>query len=168
MDPNEYFKGLAISHKDIKHTENKPAYFREYSSANILFGISDFFPKMGIAGSVSLVSQFNKDGNYEGSNDDSLKKVNTGTIYIIKKVKSNNIDGAFNDTYAIWQDIFTKIKKDEAEGVFNVCEVNFKFGDSRVFALGMIADGYYGIAVFINIMDPSDGSVLEYDPDKWS
>lgn len=165
MDVNDYFKQLAISHKDILHTEDAPAYFREYSSAKILFGNSDFLTKMRYTKNIALISQFNKDGSYSGTDDDRFRKNNIGTIYLIKKVKANEVDDAFDSTYAVWQDIYTKMVKDEGDEVFGA--INFKFRESYVHSLGMIADGFYGIAVFINYDDFQDGSCLIYDAEKW-
>jgi len=168
MNPNDYFKEIAIAHKDIAHTDEAPAYFREYSSANILFGISDFINKLRYTKSTALISQFNKDGNYFGPNTDQFAKDNTGTIYIIKKVDSKSIGIAYDETYEIWKDILTKIRKDEDEGLFLERKIDFRYKQAYVHSLGMIADGFFGIAIFLSCLDLQDGSPLVYDPDRWS
>jgi hypothetical protein len=167
MDLNLYFKNIAENHKSIRHSEQLPAYFREYSSSKIIFGMSDFLSKMGNAKDVILVSQFNNDGNYAGPNHDTWRKDITGTVYLLKRADSDTIDQANSDVYSIWQDILAKMQVDNDDPDLPLGNGEFNFRDFYVYTLGMVADSFFGIAIFMTYKDFSDGACLVYDSDQW-
>jgi hypothetical protein len=161
FEPNDYFKKIAISHVDIAHTDDKPAYFREFSSVKILFNNSDFLDKMRYAKRFALVSQFNKDGNYSGPNSDSLFRNYTGAIYLISRIIDKTIDQAFTDTNRVLDDIIAKIGNDmDTEQI----PFTFRLNEISVHSLGEIADGYYGLVAFLSYIEPSCNV---FDAAKW-
>ena len=163
FEPNEYFKQIAISHVDIAHTTDKPAYFREYSAIKILFNNSDFLDNMRYAKRFALVSQFNKEGNFAGINADNKYRNYSGAIYLISRVIDKSIDQAFEDTNSVLEDIIAKMENDiDAE----VIPMTFRLNDISVHSLGQIADGYYGLVAFLNYSD-FQGACKPYNSDKW-
>lgn len=161
FDPNAYFKQIAISNKEIMHTDEKPAYFREYSLINILFNNSDFLDKMRYAARYALVSQWNQDGNYGGPNTDNKLRTQTGAIYLISRIITKTIDQAYKETSATLDDIIAKIEKDQDEGNF---PLTLKTNEIAITSLGQIADGYYGLGAF---MSYQESACTVYDANKW-
>jgi len=162
FDPNEYFKQIAISHKDIAHTDEEPAYFREYSSIKILFDNSDFLDKMRYAKRFALVSQFNKDGNYTGKTADNKFRIYTGAIYLITRIIDKTIDEAFEATNSVLEDIIARMEYDmDNENI----PFTFRLNEIAVHNIGEIADGYYGLTAFMSYLEPA---CTDYNPEKWA
>ncbi len=161
FEPNKYFKQIAISHVDIADTEEKPAYFREYSSIQILFNNSDFLDKMRYAKRFALVSQWNMDGNINGPNADQKIRTHTGSIYLISRLITKDIDQAYKDTNSVLEEILAKMEEDQTEGKI---PFTFNLNDIPIFSLGEIADGYYG---HIALMSYKESACKAVDPKKW-
>jgi len=162
FDPNEYFKKIAIEHKDIAHTEDAPAFFREYSSIRILFDNSDFLDKMRYAKRFVLVSQFNKDGSITGKTADNKFRVYTGSIFLISRIIDKTIDKAFDDTNEVLEDIISRIEFDmDNENI----PLTFRLNDIAIHNIGEIADGYYGIMALLSYFEPT---CTEFNAAKWN
>jgi len=161
---NNYLKGLAISHVDLQHTPEKPAFFREYSTSGILFDNSDFLNKMRYANRIALVSQFNEDGGINGVNADSHSAVNTGAIYIISKTIDKDIEQARQKSKEVLIDIISKIIYDSENNIIP-SEIQFDIKSIDINTIGMIADTYFGISAFMKYTDFS--LCFNYKPDKW-
>jgi len=163
-DANEYFKTeIAEKHKDIAHTEEAPAFFREYSTSKILFDNSDFLSKLRYAKNIALISQFNGEGLLTGANDDSLFYKNTGVIYILKKVFDGNIGAARDKTKEIFKQIIAKMRLDMNPEIRKVPHF-FELNNIQIVPVGMIADKYYGLAAFMTFAEPE---CTEIDADVW-
>jgi len=54
FDIISYFKNIATSHKKILHTEQKPAFFREFSSRKVILDNSDLLMNMRNSSDVVL------------------------------------------------------------------------------------------------------------------
>ena len=163
FDPNAYFKQLAIEHVDIKHTEDKPAFFREYSTLKILFNNSDFLDKMKLAKRTGLVSQFNEDGSITGPNADNKIRVFTGAIYIITRIIEKDKGEAFIFTNIILKDIIARMQKDLDE---NNIPITMKLNDIPIRSLDEVADGYYGHMAMLAYTESAE--CYEYNADKWT
>ncbi|NHZ84402.1 MAG: hypothetical protein GWP19_00795 [Planctomycetia bacterium] len=161
FDPNAYFKEVAISNKEIKHTDKTPAFFREYSLINILFNNSDFLDKMRYAGRYVLVSQWNRDGGYAGPNIDNKRRIYTGAIYLISRIIDKTIDQAYSETSRTIDDIISKIEYDQDQGQF---PLTMRTNEITITSLGQIADGYYGLAAFMSYFE---SACNVYDQKKW-
>lgn len=158
---NNYFKNIAITHKSILHTEEQPAFFREYSSAKILLSNSDFLVKLRKAKEVVLISQFN--GNIRGSGIDNNTADESGSIFLLQRINVTDyagIDSARINLMEIWNDILSKMKKDIREQ--NLLLFNFSW---QVTPIGAIGDNYYGIAV---IMSYKKKLCATYNSDRWN
>ncbi len=160
FDPNNYFKNIAISHIDIKHTEEKPAFFREYSSAKILINNSDLLEKMRYASNIILVSQFNGEKKFADTLDNNSKTY-IGSVFLLKKIiKQVDIDVIRNELSNVWEDIFARIKKEIRTGQLKIGEV-----EAQQTPVGAITDNYYGIAVFFSYTEINCHS---YNKNKWT
>ena len=162
-NPNSYFKEIAEKHKEIAHTEDKPAFFREHSASKLLFDNSDFLNKMRYVKDIALVSQFNGDGYLTGPNDDQLYMKNTGAIYIIKKVFDGNIGAARNKAKEILKQIIAKMRSDKEAEISKVSHF-FEMNNIQIVSVGMIADKFYGLAAF---MTYAESECTEINPDVW-
>jgi len=163
FDPNQYFKQIAESHKEIQHTELAPAFFREYSSSKVLFDNSEFLSKMRYVKRIGIVSQFNNDSNFFGPHADAHFKSISGAVYVIMKVIDKDFQEVQNKTKEIINDIFCKLENDSEQGLISQ-EINIKLNDISFHTLGLIADNYYGAVMFINFFQPF---CQTYNPDKW-
>jgi len=163
FNPNEYFKSIAISHKEIQHTTENPAFFREFSSSKILFDNSDFLDKLRYAKQTALVSQFNGDSNTFGRSSDNLSKEYMGVVFIISKITDKNIDAVILKTESIIEDIIAKIQYDSDNEILSPA-LSFKLTNIHASAVGIIANNYYGHAVFLNYTLPN---CVAYNQDKW-
>lgn len=161
FNPNSYFKQLAIEHVDIKHTDEKPAYFREYSSMRILFNNSDFLDQMRYANRTALVSQFNGDGGISGKPDSKVQTY-TGSIYIITRIIDKDKDEAFALTTKILQDIFARMQEDLDNMII---PITMSLNDIKIISLDEIGDGYYGHTAMMAYKESAE--CIAYDSNKW-
>ena len=164
FDPLKYFKEVAVKHKQISHTDEKPAFFREFGSANILFNNSDFLTKMRDCANTALVAQFNEDGGINANNIDNNSRTYDGAIYLIRKVDVTDYDGIEStrkDLILIWNDIYAKLSNDIRKEQFHPSPSGLNF---KIYAIGMIADSFYGIAI---LMSYSEKYCVKYDASKW-
>lgn len=158
---NEYFKKIAETHKEILHTIDYPAYFREYSSSRLLINNSDFLTNLRNARDIILVSQFN--GDMRGNTIDNNSAHETGAIFLLKRVNIGNfeeIDQARDTLDQIWLDILAKIKKNIRESELLI----FDF-DWQKMPLGAIGDNYYGLAIMMSF---DRIECANYDVSKWN
>jgi len=108
FDPIEFYRQCAIHHKDILHTDEKPAFFREFSSTKILFDNSDFIVRMRKAKKTILVAEFNGDSSIISKNIDAKKREFYGAIFLLQKIKVtdyNAIETERKKLIKIWEDI---------------------------------------------------------------
>ncbi len=161
FNPNDYFKQLAIEHIDIQHTEDKPAYFREYSTVRILFNNSDFLDKMKYMKRTGLVSQFNNDGGTSGGHD-SKNRIFTGAIYVITRIINKSKDEAQAHCKQIMNDIFARMQHD-MEGM--TIPITTELNNIKYHSLDEIADGFYGLAGLISYQESAE--CIVYDSSKW-
>ncbi len=163
FNATEYFRQIATQNKAIAHNdETNKAFFREFSSAKVLFDNSDFLAKMRDASDTVLVSQFNGEINYD-QRIDSGNRTNVGAIFLLKRVSAtyyNAIEDARVALIAIWEDIYAKMKHDIETNV--IC---MRSPDVQTNPVGMIGDSYYGISVFISYDEYVNH---RYDASKWN
>lgn len=163
FDINVYLKILAQMHVELQDTEEKPAFFREFSTSKILFDNSDFLNKMRYAKETVMVSQFNGEGRISGPNEDSLADSNSGAIYILTRANKSNMDEAQLKCKTILKDMVARIVHDKEQ---NLIPENVNFDLAGEFNnIGMIADSYYGVVLFLSYVDYS--LCLQYNSDKW-
>ena len=162
FNPTEYFKNIAIAHKQILHTDDKPAFFREFSSSRVILDNSDLLQKMRTAADIVMVSQFNGNTNYNDGIDNNAR-THIGSIFLIKKVKVTDYDAievSREELSVIWEDIYAKIKKDVRTNVLKIFNVS-----AQKTSIGAIADNYYGISVFFSY---SEVICHKYSDDVWT
>jgi len=164
FDPILYFKTIAEKHNLIKHSdESNLAFFREFDTSSIIFENSDFLTKMRKVAQTALVVQFNEDGGVKGNSIDNKFRYKTGAIFLIKKVKVtdfNSIESTRKEMSSIWDDIYTKLQIDIRNRIIPPL---FDL-DVSIKSVGMIADSYYGLAVFMNY---SEKYCVKYNPNNW-
>ena len=163
FEPISFYKECAIHHKEILHTEEKPAFFREFSTAKILFDNSDFLVRMRKANETILVAEFNGDGAIISKNLDQKAREYYGAVFLLEKVKVTDYDGieaARKKLIEIWEDIdaltISKIRKGEI--------IAFDYR-TKITSIGQIADSYYGISIFVSY---TQGYCPKYNPEKWT
>jgi len=162
FDIISYFKNIATSHKKILHTEQKPAFFREFSSRKVILDNSDLLMNMRNSSDVVLVAQFNGETNY-ADNIDNNTRTHIGSIFLIKKVKSTayiTIGEARTELTEVWDDIFAKIKNDIRKNQLPIFSPS-----AQTSSIGAIADNYYGISVFFSY---SENINHKYSESVWN
>lgn len=167
FNANDYFKQLAIQHVELQHTEEEPAFFREYSSAKILLHYSDFLDNMRYNKRNVLISQFNYESNIGGQNSDSKIDIPTGSIYVIRKKQheegNETGDEVLKATRQIIEDIVLRLQHDSEQGNF---PVSIDMNNIRIVSMGEIADGYWGHTAFIQWLESFE--CKGYDETKWN
>ena len=160
FDPNDYFKTIAETHNKLLHTDDNPAYFREFTSQSVMLNNSDFLLKMRNAKEVCIVSIFNGEKTF-ADNIDNNSRTYVGSVFLMKRVKSvSEINAARIELETIWEDIFAKLKKDIREGVVVIGHIS-----AQQTPIGYIGDNYYSIAIFLSY---SETFCHSYNPAMWT
>ncbi len=164
MDINAYFELLATEHNKIYHTEDAPAFFKEFSTSRIIFDNSDFLAKMRYVKDTALIAQWNEDGGWDGPNHDKRYRYYTGAVILLQRVRDGDITGARSECNSIFEDIISRIEYDSEQGTIPQ-NVQFYLNETTAHAIGMIADKYYGIMYMMRYRDFA--SCTPYNPDTW-
>lgn len=160
-----YFKNIAISHVDLAHTDENPAFFREYSSARVVFETSDFFKDQASHGEKIMILQSNDDGGTTGPHADSNLMNRNFAVWLLTKVEHNNfteVDTAKAELQELFDDIYTKIRKDRNE---ETIPRQLNKNNIQLNSIGPIGDSYYGKVAFFSITN--EEYLVSYNPEKW-
>jgi len=164
FDFHNYFKQIAVSHKQIAHTPEKPAFFREFSASKVMFNLSDFFTHQAEHARNILIYQSNDEGNLAGVNADTTFRTKIITLYLLRKVEYNNhehIELANAELETIFDDIFSKMKRDRNN---DLIPLTTKLNSFTVNSLGMIADSYFGLVINLRVDMPYSP---KFFADRW-
>lgn len=161
MDLNAYFLEIATSHTDLAHCQTTKAYFREFTSARILFD-SDFHKNLRFAANNLLISQFNNDSALPVPGNDFKRQHPTGSLYILSRIINNDTESARQKTSEICNDILSKIDYDTRHGIL---PKDFMVKNYQVHTIGRMADNFFGIVLFIGY---SENYSAPYNASKWT
>jgi len=146
MDLNNYFKTLAEEHVLIQHSEETPAFFREYASARILLD-TDFHKNLRNCSDNILISQFNDDGTLPSPNIDFKRQQLTGTLYIASRIQESDIEAARLVARSIRDDIYARFERDIRE---ETIMKGYVVRAISPFTIGRFADNFYCMALNIS------------------
>lgn len=160
MDLNNYFKDIAETHTDILHTEEKPSFFREYSSARVLLD-NTFHANLRYAGDNVLVAQFNDDGQIPPPQDDFNRDRRSGSLFILSRIKDKDKEAARLKAIEIRNDILAKFYQDART---KLIPKQFVINDIGTTTIGQMADNFFGIMLTFSF---SDKYLYAYNSEKW-
>lgn len=156
-----YMKNIAVSLKELKHTEDDKHFQRVGSLGNL----EEFLANSRMIAGYQLVVLDKISGRLDDtSNSDNLLDHRVFTFYIFKNVPHGDFDShqtEVEECLTIARKIESKMFKDKREGNsgLNLLDRNFYYD-----TIGPFAQNWYGTMVNFSLKDSAG---IVYNPDDW-
>lgn len=157
----QYMKNIAISLKELLHTENDKHFQRITSLAEL----EEFLANSRTIQGFQLIVLDKLSGRLDDtSNSDNLLDKRIFTFYIFKNVQHGNFNDhetAIKKCLTIARKIESKMFKEKTELTNGLQHLNRSFYYDSI---GPFAHNWYGIMINFNIILPAD---ITYNPNDW-
>ena len=157
-----YFRNIAISLKDILHTDSDKHFHR----ISAIQELEEFIAaSRSISGYQLLVLDKYNGKLDDSSSSDNLHDRHFHTFYILKKATSGDfydIEAAKLGCYTVARKIMSQMFKDKWDLLFGLR--NLERSSFTYSSIGPLAHGYYGIMVSFSSLNPAG---IIYNANDW-
>ena len=162
FDFAQYMENVAISLKDIQHTNEN----RKFYKISSIFSLEGFLYDLRNASETIMLIDTSVEGSIGTKGSDNFMDNPSYKFYILKKSKlsdSNQEEQIKKECKAIGMKILSKMLKDKTQGIEGLLYLDFS--QIPYITVGPLANQWYGVEFFFTVR--TYNNELVYNPNDW-